>query len=83
MEGNNLKKVLEILQSYLRHLLFLRADIINLTQQDYFPKVTGNFENYSVSKIKEVLRLLETINIQTSLTNANPKLALEILLMEM
>lgn len=83
LESNNLKVILLILQKYLRHLLFLKTGAENLTQKDYFPETTGNFKNYSVSKIKEVLKLLETINIQTSLTNASPKLALEILLMEM
>lgn len=83
LEENNLKEVLEILRRYLRHLLFLKTGAANLTQQDYFPEIGGSFKNYSVSKIKEVLKLLEIINTQTSLTNASPKLALEILLMEM
>ncbi|OGZ70687.1 MAG: hypothetical protein A2904_01870 [Candidatus Staskawiczbacteria bacterium RIFCSPLOWO2_01_FULL_33_9] len=83
LEGNNIKGVLEILQKYLRHLLFLKIGVENLTKQDYFPEVTGIFKNYSISKIKEVLKLLDVINTQTSLTNASPKLALEILLMEM
>ena len=72
LENNNLKEILEILQRYLRHLLFLRVKAENLTSKDY-----------SLLKIKEVLKLLETIDRQISLTNVNPKLALEILLMEM
>ena len=83
LEGKNLKGFLEILQRYLRHLLFLKTGATNLTQQDYFPEVVGSFKNYSISEIKEILKLLETINTQTSLTNASPKLALEILLMKM
>ena len=83
LDGNNLKGVLEILERYLRYVLFLKTGVANLTQQDYFPEVVGNFKNYSVLKIKEILKLLETINTQTSLTNASPKLALEILLMKM
>ena len=83
LDGNNLKGVLEILERYLRYVLFLKTGVANLTQQDYFPEVVCNFKNYSVLKIKEILKLLETINTQTSLTNASPKLALEILLMKM
>lgn len=83
LEGNNLKEILEILQRYLRHLLFLKTGATNLTQQNYFPEVVGNLKNYSALKIKEILKLLEAINTQTSLTNASPKLALEILLMKM
>ena len=83
LENNNLKGILEILQRYLRHLLFLKIGADNLTQQNYFGETVGSFKNYSVSKIKEILKLSETIYRQTSLTNANPKLALEILLMEM
>ncbi|MBI3631713.1 MAG: DNA polymerase III subunit [Candidatus Staskawiczbacteria bacterium] len=73
LDGNNFKKILEILQRYFRYLLFSKLGIEKLISEN----------NYSISKIKEVLKLLETINIQTSLTNASPKLALEILLMEM
>ena len=83
LEGNNLKRILEILQRYLRHLLFLKTGIVSLTPKDYLLESTSSFKNYSISKIKEVLKLLETLNTQTSLTNASPKLALEILLMEM
>ncbi len=82
LENNNLKKVLEILQRYLRYLLFLKTGVVNLTPKNYFPEVTDSFKNYSISKIKEILKLSETINKQISLTNASPKLALEILLME-
>lgn len=83
LEGKNLGGFLEILQRYLRHLLFLKTGATNLTQQNYFPEVVGSFKNYSIFEIKEILKLLETINTQTSLTNASPKLALEILLMKM
>lgn len=82
LDVNNLKGVFEILQRYLRHLLFLKTGAVNLTPKDYFPEPAGNFKNYSVSKIKEVLKLLEILNTQIALTNASPKLALEILLME-
>jgi len=83
LEDNNLKAILEILQEYLRHLLFLKAGASNPIQEDYFPEAVDKIKNYSVIKIKEILKLLEEVNIQTSLTNASPKLALEILLMEM
>lgn len=83
LEDNNLKAILEILQEYLRHLLFLKAGASDLVQQDYFPEAVDKIKNYSSVKIKEILKLLEEINTQTSLTNASPKLALEILLMEM
>ncbi len=82
LENSNLKNILGTLQNYLRHLLFLKIGVANSVSQNYFSDTEGNFKNYSVIKVKEILKLLQNIDIKTSLTNANPKLALEILLME-
>ena len=82
-EGNDFKKVLEIFQRYLRHLLFSKTGIQDQGLKNYFPEAMGNFKNYTVPKIRQILNLSESIQKQISLTNANPKLALEILLMEM
>lgn len=83
LENSSLFELLEILQRYFRHLLFLKTGIETQKQQNYFPVPAINLKNYSVSKILRAIRLVETINIQTSLTNVSPKLALEILLMEL
>ncbi len=65
-EKQNLSQILEILQKYFRNLLL------------FGPKNAG----YPVQKIKEILRLIEEINLKITTTNASPKLALEVMLME-
>lgn len=83
LEEGNLKGILEVLQRYLRHLLFKKTGAESLANEEYFPEAEGNLKTYSVSKIKDILKLIEKLNTQTLVTNASPKLALEILLMEM
>lgn len=72
-EKQKIGDTLEVLQKYFRQLLLAKIGVGKTKESD----------NYPVSKIKKVINLIETINRQTSLTNASPKLALEILLMEM
>ncbi len=68
------REILEILQRYLRELLFNEVKIKN--------SGTSATKKYSVQKIKDIINLTEDINNKLLFTNANPKLALEILLME-
>ncbi len=72
LEGDNLNKILEVLQRYFRNLLFAKIGIGKSVVEN----------NHSILKLKKIIRLIETLNMQISTTNANPKLALEILLME-
>jgi len=78
----NLNKIIEILQRYFRHLLFILINADTLNSKGYFSEVENNYKNYSMLKLKDNLKLLQKINTQIFLTNASPKLALEILLME-
>lgn len=64
--------ILETLQKYFRQLLLTKIGLDK----------TNSADNYTVAKIKKIINLIENINAQTSSTNASPKLALEILLME-
>jgi len=75
-EKQNAGDIVEVMQRYLRHLLLLKIGIEKLESQD------ASFEKYSVNDIKKVLNLAENINNKLLFTNANPKLALEILLLE-
>jgi len=71
-EKYSLQDILETLQKYFRQLLLTKIGLDK----------TNSADNYTVTKIKKIINLIETINAQTSSTNASPKLALEILLME-
>lgn len=72
-EKQKVKDILEPLLKYFRQLLLAKIGAGE----------TKLNNNYPILKIKKIINLIETINTQTSLTNASPKLALEILLMEM
>lgn len=73
LEGNNFNKIMEALQRYFRDLLLARIGVEKSVLEN----------NYSVVKLKKIIRLIESLNNQISMTNANPKLALEILLLEL
>lgn len=58
-------------------------EILEVLQKYYRQKMLAKIEaGETLLKIKNVIRLIEEINIQTMFTNASPKLALEILLIE-
>jgi DNA polymerase-3 subunit delta' len=75
-EKQNINAILEVLQKYLRHLLLVKTGIDKADARDAF------FSGYPVSSIKKAISLTEEINNKLIFTNANPRLALEILLME-
>lgn len=72
-EKQKIGDILEALQKYFRQLLLAKTGVSKTKEADDYP----------VSKIKKVINLIEDINYKTLFTNASPKLALEILLMEM
>jgi len=66
----------EILDTWLR---YLRKIFINkLTGQE-----VKDFSQYSLSKLKDIIRHIQSTKFLISTTNTNPRLALEILLMEL
>lgn len=79
-DQNKLGKILEAMQKYFRYLLFLKTGIGGQKEHRVLPKAPQILQNYSVSKIKEDIKLMEDINSKLTFTNINPKLALEILL---
>ncbi|MEK7562333.1 MAG: AAA family ATPase [Patescibacteria group bacterium] len=75
-EKQNAAEIVEVLQKYLRHLLMVKIGINKPDQAD------ENFLKYSAFEIKKIINLTEEILNKLLFTNANPKLALEILLMD-
>ncbi len=74
LESKNLKEALEIWLRYFRSALI--ATINN--QQS-----TINQSGYSLSKLKNILQLIQNTIFYISTTNVNPKLALEMLMLEL
>jgi len=81
-ESQGLNEVLAVLTKYFRYLLFLKIGMELPKEQKYFIEPALSFKNYTVQRIKKIINLIEYINRQISLTNANQKLALEFLLIE-
>ncbi len=69
---------LEVMQKFLRHTLLEKLEVIDKRKSIF----SNKFEDYSITKIKEIIRKTEKINNLLSSTNINPKLALENLLLE-
>jgi hypothetical protein len=76
-EEQDVMNILEVMQRYLRKLLLAKTGV-EAGENDLVP-----LKNSSVKRIKDILNLIENINYKLLFTNANPKLALEILLMEL
>ncbi len=77
LEGNNFNSLLAALQHHFRNELL--AKILGDTNL----RITSESTNsYSIEKLKQIIKLIETISHQAQVSNASPKLALEILLME-
>ena len=68
LDSENFEKILMALRKHFRELML--------------DKIMGKEVNYTISKIKNILELIEYINSQSYITNVNNKLALEVLLME-
>jgi DNA polymerase-3 subunit delta' len=79
----NPSEIIEIIQRYLRHLLLIKSGIIENKNKDNLFEEKIIYKDYSASKIKEIINLTEEINNKLLFTNSNPKLGLEILLMEL
>ena len=93
LEEGNLNKILEILQRYLRDLLLFKIGTIKTMERNFFdhystPRssmttgVPAGIDSIGILKLKQIIKLIENISHQSSTTNINPKLALEIVLME-
>lgn len=73
----NLKEILNVWLRYLRNTLLIK--IGSKTER----RTEDHFKNYSIIKLKNILRVTQNINYLLSTTNVNPRLALEILMLEL
>jgi DNA polymerase III subunit delta' len=78
-QEQDLNRILNPFEKYLRYLLLKK---IGVEEKSYFSKIPSVLENYPVSKIKQIIKMNAEILNKMLFTNANPRLALEILLME-
>ncbi|MFH1657562.1 MAG: DNA polymerase III subunit delta' [bacterium] len=69
-----LKDVLDVWQRYLRNVFLLKMKGLSST---------GPFANYTILKLKNILKSLQDISSLINSTNVNPRLALEMLMMEL
>ncbi len=79
LEGENFGALLNALQRHFRSLLLAQIGVIdnaNLRMDLHAP-------NYSIEKLKKIIRLIEQTSYQAATTNQNNKLALEIVLLEL
>ena len=81
-EQQDSMEILEVIQKYLRYLMLVKTGAGVGKREESFFSGSNVLQNYPVSKIKKAIILSEEINNKMLFTNANPKLALEILLME-
>ena len=72
LEGDNFNNILYFLQKYFRKFLLIEIGALKGEKT----------HNYSLEKLKNIIRLIENINYQTIKSNLNNKLALEVLLLE-
>lgn len=82
LPDGKLNNILTGLKRYLRYLLLLKLGLEEFIAKDYMTGVVGKFKLMPISRIKEIIRLIEKIDFQLATTNANAKLSLEILLLE-
>lgn len=79
-EKQDLSLTLKVLQKYFRNLLLLKSGI-NEKNENNFPLPNAFLSSLTVLKLKEDIKLMQEIHNKIIFTNASPKLALEILLM--
>ena len=77
LEEGELSKMLEIFLRYLRDLLLFKIGVTKTMEQSHF------LNHYSIDKLKNIIKRIENINHQLTTTNVNPRLALEVVLMEL
>jgi DNA polymerase-3 subunit delta' len=78
-EKQNLSEILSSFEKYTRYLLLKK---IGNNEKSYFSEIHSALENYTISKLKDIINLTEDIKNKLFFSNVNQKLALEILLLE-
>ena len=82
-EKQNAGEILEVMQKYLRYLLLAEFGSGKIKETEKLFEGVPADRKYPLRKIKEIINLTEELNNKMLFTNASPKLALEILLMEL
>ncbi len=80
LEGDNFNVILNGLQRHFRSALLEKIGVVCDTNIQMHTNNTN--QNYTIEKLKKIIRLIETLNHQAAVSNVNTKLALEVLLME-
>lgn len=81
--NNSLDKFLLLLGGYFRNILLFKTKAARPSDFYHLAPPLKEFDSYSVSKLEKIIKLLENINFHISFTNINPRLALELLMLEM
>ncbi|MDD2731579.1 MAG: DNA polymerase III subunit delta' [Candidatus Pacebacteria bacterium] len=83
-QKENLKEVLEVWLRFFRELLFLNVSSSENDKISFLPdnQKLDMMKNYPLKKIKRLISLIQSTDYLTTATNANPRLAFELLLME-
>ena len=76
LESKNLKEILEI------WLRYFRKKLLEATSNQQ-PAISNQQPRYSLLKLKKILQLIQDTIFYISTTNINPKLALEMLILEL
>ena len=80
LEGENFNTILKILQRYFRNTMLEKIGVIK--KQPANNQAVSVAEGYTLKKFKKIITLIETLHMQSMVSNINSKLALEVLLME-
>lgn len=83
LEKKDSKEILDAWLRYFRNVFLSRLDLAGqarLSKQAYKEQA---FSQYSLSKLKDIIKLIQTTNFLVSTTNVNLKLALENLLIQL
>lgn len=82
-EDRDLKEILKMWLRYFRDILILNFKKPESKIAPTHEEDLNQFHKYSFNKIKNILKLIQKTNFLISNTNVNPRLSLEILLMEL
>jgi len=77
-EPQNLKETLDVLLRYFRQILI--SDVAKISQPKY--SIENKLDSTPAAKLKNIAKLIQQTNFLISSTNVNPRLALEILMLE-
>jgi len=81
-KGEGLDKFLLLLEGDLRSILLFKTKATRPSDFYLLASSLKEFDSYPISKLEKSIKLLENIIFQRTFTNINPRLALELLMLE-